>query len=59
MSDKLGPEFRQLIQNLENHEKGISNNLTHSYSKGKIEAINTLVKTLKRVSYDFKSYENM
>ncbi|MBO1299135.1 transposase, partial [Enterococcus sp. DIV1271a] len=29
------------------------------YSNGKIEAKNTHIKTLKRVSYGFKSFENM
>jgi hypothetical protein len=59
MSHKLDPKFRHTIQNLENHEEGIRNALIYSYSNGKIEAKNTHIKTLKRVSYGFKSYENM
>ena len=59
LSDKLDPEFRHVIQNLENHEEGIRNALIHPYSNGKIEAKNTHIKTLKRVSYGFKSYGNM
>lgn len=59
MSHTLDPEFRHTIQNLENHEEGIRNALIYSYSNGKIEAENTHIKTLKRVSYGFKSYENM
>ena len=59
MSDKLNPEFRQSIQNLVNHEEGIRNALIHPYSNGKVEAKNTHIKTLKRVSYGFKSYESM
>ncbi|MGX6973350.1 transposase, partial [Vagococcus lutrae] len=31
----------------------------YPYSNGKIEAKNTHIKTLKRVSYGFKSFENM
>lgn len=59
MSHTLDPEFRHTIQNIENHEEGIRNALIYSYSNGKIEAKNTHIKTLKRVSYGFKSYENM
>ncbi|MFP1647526.1 transposase, partial [Enterococcus mundtii] len=29
------------------------------YSNGKIEAKNTHIKTMKRVSYGFRSFENM
>ena len=59
ISDKLNPEFRQSIQNLENHEEGIRNAIIYPYSNGKVQAKNTHIKTLKRVSYGFKSYENM
>ena len=59
MPDKLNPEFRHAIQNLENHEVGIRNGLIYPYSNGKIEAKNTHIKTLKRVSYGFRSYDNM
>lgn len=33
--------------------------MIYPYSNGKIEAKNTHIKTLKRVSYGFKSFENM
>ena len=59
MSDKINPEFRHAIQNLDNHEVGIRNGLIYPYSNGKIEAKNTHIKTLKRVSYGFRSYDNM
>lgn len=59
MPDKLNPEFRHTIQNLENQEVGIRNGLIYPYSNGKIEAKNTHIKTLKRVSYGFRSYDNM
>ncbi|MFZ1706789.1 MAG: transposase, partial [Candidatus Nanogingivalis sp.] len=42
----------------ENHEVGIRNGLIYPYSNGKIEAKNTHIKTLKRVSYGFRSYDN-
>ncbi len=33
--------------------------MIYPYSNGKIEAKNTHIKTLKRVSYGFKSFETM
>ncbi|BDP66667.1 hypothetical protein EfmAA55_10960 [Enterococcus faecium] len=33
--------------------------MIYPYSNGKIEAKNTHIKTMKRVSYGFKSFENM
>ena len=33
--------------------------IIYPYSNGKIEAKNTHIKTLKRVSYGFKSFETM
>lgn len=33
--------------------------MIYPYSNGNIEAKNTHIKTLKRVSYGFKSFENM
>ena len=36
MSDKINPEFRHAIQNLDNHEVGIRNGLIYPYSNGKI-----------------------
>ena len=59
MPDKLNLEFRHAIQNLENQEVGIRNGLIYPYSNGKIEAKNTHINTLKRVSYGFRSYDNM
>ncbi|HIZ54515.1 MAG TPA: ISL3 family transposase [Candidatus Enterococcus avicola] len=55
----LDDDFRKSIQNLLKYEEGIRNALRYSYSNGKLEAKNTHIKTLKRVSYGFKSYENM
>lgn len=55
----IDEEFRDKVQNLLNYEEGITNALTYTYSNGKIEAKNTHIKTLKRVSYGFKSFENM
>ncbi|MDT2817962.1 transposase, partial [Vagococcus lutrae] len=51
--------FRKKLQNLLNYEEGIRNSLIYPYSNGKIEAKNTHIKTLKRVSYGFKSFDNM
>nr|OTP18420.1 transposase [Enterococcus sp. 9E7_DIV0242] len=33
--------------------------MIYPYSNGKIEAMNTHIKALKRVSYGFKSFQNM
>ena len=52
-------EFRMKLQNLLKYHDGIKNAMKYPYSNGKIEAKNTHIKTLKRVSYGFKSFENM
>ncbi|WCG22045.1 ISL3 family transposase [Vagococcus lutrae] len=59
LPETLDSEFRKKLQNLLNYEEGIRNSLIYPYSNGKIEAKNTHIKTLKRVSYGFKSFENM
>ncbi|WP_317984165.1 transposase, partial [Enterococcus faecium] len=41
------------------YEEGITNAMIYPYTNGKIEAKNTHIKTMKRVSYGFKSFENM
>ncbi|MFI3604830.1 transposase, partial [Vagococcus fluvialis] len=41
------------------YEEGIRNALKYNFSNGKIEAKNTHIKTLKRVSYGFNSFTNM
>ena len=40
-------------------KKVLRNAMIYPYSNGKIEAKNTHIKTLKRVSYGFNSFENM
>ena len=40
-------------------KKELTNALIYPYSNGKIEAKNTHIKTMKRVAYGFKSFENM
>uniref|UniRef100_UPI0034E936AD transposase n=1 Tax=Enterococcus faecium TaxID=1352 RepID=UPI0034E936AD len=42
--------------NLLTYEEGITNAMIYPYSNGKIEAKNTHIKTMKRVSYGFKSF---
>ncbi|MBE9390474.1 ISL3 family transposase [Vagococcus salmoninarum] len=59
LPDNLDPQFKKKIENLLSYEEGITNSLIYSYSNGKIEAKNTHIKTLKRVSYGFKSFQNM
>lgn len=59
LPETLDREFRLKLQNLLRYEEGIRNALIYPYSNGKIEAKNTHIKTLKRVSYGFKSFENM
>lgn len=59
LPETLDSTFRAKLQNLLHYEEGIRNALIYSYSNGKIEAKNTHIKTLKRVSYGFKSFENM
>jgi transposase len=59
LPETLDDEFRRNLQNLPSYKEGIQNALLYSYSNGKIEAKNTHIKTLKRVSYGFKSFENM
>ncbi|MDT2806602.1 transposase, partial [Vagococcus lutrae] len=59
LPETLDSEFRKKLQNLLNYKEGIRNSLIYPYLNGKIEAKNTHIKTLKRVSYGFKSFENM
>ena len=59
LPESLNEEFRKKLQNLLKYEEGIRNAMIYPYSNGKIEAKNTHIKTLKRVSYGFKSFENM
>lgn len=59
LSDSLDETFRTKCQNLLTYREGITNAMILPYSNGKIEARNTHIKTLKRVSYGFKSYSNM
>lgn len=51
--------FKDKLENLLAYEDGIRNALLYDFSNGKIEAKNTHIKTLKRVSYGFKSFNNM
>lgn len=41
------------------YEEGITTVLIYPYSNGKLEAKSTHIKTLKRVSYNFKSFRNI
>lgn len=59
LPESLEEEFRKKLQNLLKYEEGLRNAMMYPYSNGKIEAKNTHIKTLKRVSYGFKSFENM
>lgn len=59
LPETLDESFREKLQNLLDYEEGIRNAMLYPYSNGKIEAKNTHIKTLKRVSYGFKSFENM
>ena len=59
LPERLDESFRKKLQNLVSHEEGIHNAMIYPYSNGKIEAKNTHIKTMKRVSYGFKSFENM
>lgn len=59
LPESLDDTFRSKCQNLLKYHQGITNALKLPYSNGKIEARNTHIKTLKRVSYGFKSYTNM
>ena len=59
LPEHLDEAFKQKVQNLLKYEEGITNALIYPYSNGKLEAKNTHIKTLKRVSYGFKSFRNM
>lgn len=59
LPDTIDPEFKKKVQNLLAYEEGIRNALIYPYSNGKLEAKNTHIKTLKRVSYGFRSFRNM
>ncbi|BDP93791.1 hypothetical protein EfmGK941_07960 [Enterococcus faecium] len=55
LPETLDDSFREKLQNLLTYEEGITNAMIYPYSNGKIEAKNTHIKTMKRVSYGFKS----
>ena len=55
----IDSEFKRKVENLLIYEEIITNALIYPYSNGKLEAKNTHIKTLKRVSYGFKSFRNM
>ena len=59
LPEALDDRFRAKLQNLLSYEEEITNALIYPYSNGKIEAKNTHIKTIKRVAYGFKSFENM
>lgn len=59
LPETLDEEFRKRLHSLLRYKEGIENALIYPYSNGIIEAKNTHIKTLKRVSYGFKSFENM
>ncbi|WP_195905710.1 transposase, partial [Enterococcus faecium] len=59
LPETLDDGFREKLQNLLTYEEGITNAMIYPYTNGKIEAKNTHIKTMKRVSYGFKSFENM
>lgn len=59
LPEHLDEAFRTKLQGLIKYEEGIRNAMIYPYSNGKIEAKNTHIKTLKRVSYGFKSFDNM
>lgn len=59
LPETIDHEFKKKTQNLLKYRQGITNALRLPYSNGKIEARNTQIKTLKRVSYGFKNYTNM
>nr|OTP47734.1 hypothetical protein A5881_002856 [Enterococcus termitis] len=59
LPDQLEETFRTTISHLLSYKEGIRNAMIYPYSNGKLEAMNTHIKTLKRVSYGFKSFQNM
>ncbi|AQP52862.1 ISL3 family transposase [Vagococcus penaei] len=59
LSTGLDTLFKDKLENLLVYEDGIRNALLYDFSNGKIEAKNTHIKTLKRVSYGFKSFNTM
>ncbi|WP_161613992.1 transposase, partial [Enterococcus faecium] len=59
LPETLDAQLRTKLQNLLTYEEGIYNAMIYPYSNGKIEAKIPHIKTLKRLSYGFKSFENM
>ncbi|WP_143349463.1 transposase, partial [Enterococcus faecium] len=51
--------FREKLQNLLTYEEGITNAMIYPYKKKKKKKKKKKIKTMKRVSYGFKSFENM
>ncbi|MCZ1354769.1 transposase, partial [Enterococcus faecium] len=59
LPETLDDSLRENLQSLLTYDEGVTTAMIYPYSNGKIEAKNTHIKTMKRVSYGFKSFENM
>ncbi|EGO5845135.1 transposase [Enterococcus faecalis] len=59
LPETLDDGFREKLQDLLIYEEVITNAILYPYSNGKIDAKIPHIKTMKRISYEFKTFENM
>ena len=54
----LSRGLKRVYQTTVNYEEYVINALDHPYSNGKIEGLNNQIKTLKKVAYGFRNFDN-
>ncbi|MDB1680309.1 MULTISPECIES: transposase [Enterococcus] len=59
LPDSLNPEFKKALHYLEKHKQAIKNSLNYSYSNGKLEGKNNLIKVIKRIVFGFRTFRHL
>lgn len=54
----LAKVIQTSLKKLKYHCNSIINSLTHSYSNGKLEGINNLIKVIKRIAFGYRLFHN-
>jgi transposase len=55
----LDKQFKKAIEYLIKHKKAIGNSLSYSYSNGKLEGKNNLIKVIKRIAFGFRTFKHL
>lgn len=56
---QLNKGFKKAILYLRKHRKAICNALMYSYSNGKLEGKNNLIKVIKRIAFGFRTFRHL